>query len=75
MIEAARHKIDHADVHHRFACLGVSFVVFAVSPPSPDPSERSLDDPSFRQDNKSFDANRTKNRLKYFIEFRFELVG
>ena len=47
--------MTHSDIDHRVTRCGIAFVVLAVPPVAPQPTEGSLHDPTLWQHNESFD--------------------
>lgn len=51
--EAVEHETDHGERNHRFGDLRRFLVVFGQTPPSAEPSERSLDHPTAWNDDEA----------------------
>jgi hypothetical protein len=47
------HEADHGQGDHRLRNLGQLLIILGQPPPSPEPTERSLDNPSTRQDDEA----------------------
>src|SRR5215213_10984161 len=56
---------DHSQVGHRLRNLGQLLIIFGQPPPSPEPAERSLDNPSTWQDDEaSYARNAADNNQR-----------
>jgi hypothetical protein len=51
--QAVNHEADHGQGDHRLRNLGQLLIILGQPPPSPEPTERSLNNPSTRQDDEA----------------------
>jgi Domain of unknown function (DUF4365) len=73
--EPPEHYMTHGDIDHRLAQCGITLVVLAVPPISPDPGKGPLHDPTLGQHHETFDLCWSEHGLEQPSEGVFHTSG